>query len=62
MNLLLFAHELFHSNGGTLCLVSPLSTVRNELICGKIHEEVPTFESLYSALHRPHAAYAQPSS
>jgi anti-anti-sigma regulatory factor len=61
VNLLLFAQEFFHAHGGTVCLVSPLSSVRNELIRGNIPGAIPTFESLYSALHRPHAAYAQPS-
>ena len=61
VNLLRFAQDFFHSHGGTICLVSPLSSVRNELIRGNIPEGIPTFESLYSALHRPHAAYAQPS-
>jgi anti-anti-sigma factor len=61
VNLLLFAKEFFHANGGTVCLVSPLSSVRNELIRGNIPDTIPTFESLYSALHRPHAAYTQPS-
>ena len=57
-NLLLFAQEFFQAHGGTVCLVSPLSSVRNELIRGNIPDTIPTFESLYSALHRPHAAYA----
>lgn len=61
INLLLFAQEFFHAHGGTICLVSPLSSVRNELIQGNIPESIPTFESLYSALHRPHTAYTQPS-
>ncbi len=59
ISLLLFAQEFFQDHGGSVCLVSPLSSVRNELIRGKIPETLPTFESLYSALHRPHAAYAE---
>jgi len=58
VNLLLFAQDFFQAHGGTVCLVSPLSSVRNELIRGNIPDTIPTFESLYSALHRPHAAYA----
>jgi anti-anti-sigma regulatory factor len=58
--LLLFAQEFFQAHGGTVCLISPLSCVRNELIRGNIPDAIPTFESLYSALHRPHAAYTQP--
>ncbi|MDH5774598.1 MAG: STAS domain-containing protein [Nitrospirota bacterium] len=61
LNLLLFAQEFLNSHGGTVSIVSPLSSVRNELIRGKIPDAIPTFESLYSALHRPHAAYSQPS-
>ncbi len=61
VHLLHFAQEFFQDHGGTFCLVSPLSSVRNELIRGKIPETISTFESLYSALHRPHAAYAQSS-
>jgi len=61
VNLLLFAQEFFQAHGGTVSLVSPLSSVRNELIRVKIPNTIPTFESLYCALHRPHAAYAQPS-
>ncbi len=59
ISLLLFAQEFFQDHGGSVCLVSPLSSVRNELIRGKIPETLPTFESLYSALHRPHTAYAE---
>ncbi len=62
ISLLFFAQEFFHDHGGTVCLVSPLSTVRNELIHGNIPEAIPTFESLYSALHRPHSAYSKTSS
>lgn len=61
VGLLLFAQELFQDHGGTISLVSPLSSVRNELIRGNIPDAIPTFESLYSALHRPHAAYSQTS-
>ena len=56
-NLLLFAQDFFQAQGGTVCLVSPLSSVRTELVRGKIPETIPTFETLYDALHRPHAAY-----
>lgn len=57
--LLLFAQEFLQENGGTVSLVSPLSTVRNELIDGHVSDVIPTFESLYDALHRPHVAYAE---
>ncbi len=62
VNLLIFARDFLASHGGSFCIVSPLSSVRNELIRGNIPDSIPTFESLYSALHRPHAALAQPSS
>ena len=61
VKLLLFAQEFFHAHGGTVFVGSPLSSVRNELIRGNIPDAIPTFESIYNALHRPHAAYAQPS-
>ena len=35
MSLLLFCQEFFQDYGGTVCLVSPLSSVRNELIRAK---------------------------
>jgi len=58
LTLLQFAQEFFQENGGTVCLVSPLSSVRNELIRGNIPVNIPTFESIYDALHRPHSAYS----
>lgn len=59
VNLLRYAQDFFHGHDGTVCVVSPLSAVRNELVRGNIPEDIPTFESLYDALHRPHAAYGQ---
>jgi anti-anti-sigma factor len=59
INLLLFGQQFLQALAGTLSLVSPLSSVRNELIRGKIHDTIPTFESLYDAMHRPHSAYAE---
>ena len=56
VNLLLFAQDFFQAHGGNVCLVSPLSSVRNELILANIPDTIPTFETLFSALHRPHAA------
>jgi hypothetical protein len=61
VSLLLFAQEFFQAQEGPVCLIAPLSSVRNELIRGNIPDAIPTFESLYSALHRPHAAFAQTS-
>lgn len=62
VNLLIFAQQFIQANAGTISLVSPLSSVRNELIRGNIHNTIPTFESLYDAMHRPHSAYAECSS
>ncbi len=56
VSLLLFAQDFFQAHGGTVCLVSPLSSVRNELILANIPDTIPTFETLFSAFHRPHAA------
>ena len=56
VSLLLFAQEFFQAHGGTVCLVSPLSSVRNELMLANIPDTIPTFETLFSAFHRPHAA------
>jgi len=58
LTLLQFAQEFFQENGGNVCLVSPLSSVRNELIRGNIPDNIPTFDSIYDALYRPHTAYA----
>ncbi len=47
-----FAHEYFQANSGTLSLVSPLSTVRNELNLAKVPDVIPTYSTVYDALHR----------
>ena len=59
VNLFLFAYEFFGSHGGRLYLVSPLSSVKNELIRSRVTETIPTFETLYDAIHRPHSAYSE---
>lgn len=59
VNLLFFAQQFIQAHAGTISLISPLSSVRNELIRGKIHDIIPTFESLYDAMHRPHSAYGE---
>ena len=56
VSLLFFAQEFFLAHGGTICLVSPLSSVRNELILANIPDTIPIFETLFSAFHRPHTA------
>jgi anti-anti-sigma factor len=59
INLLIFAKEFFNSHGGDVCIVSPLSSVQNELIRSKVTENIATFGTLYDAIHRPHAAYSE---
>lgn len=59
INLLMFAKEFFTSQGGDVCIVSPLSSVKNELIRSKVTENIATFGTLYDAIHRPHAAYSE---
>lgn len=57
VNLLFFAQQFLLENSGTFSLVSPLSSVRNELVRGKIPNTIPTFDTMYDAMHRPHCAY-----
>lgn len=59
VNLFIFAHEFLQSHQGRLYLVSPLSSVKNELIRSQITKTIPTFETIYDALHRPHSAYIE---
>ncbi|MGD9852715.1 MAG: STAS domain-containing protein [Nitrospirales bacterium] len=59
VNLFTFAHEFLRSHHGRLYLVSPLSSVKNELIRSQITKTIPTFETIYDALHRPHSAYVE---
>ena len=62
VNLFIFAEEFFSSHGGRLFLVSPLSSVKNELIRSNIILKIPTYETLYDAFHRPHSAYSENAS
>ncbi|MCA9472819.1 MAG: STAS domain-containing protein [Nitrospirales bacterium] len=54
ISLLHFAHEFLQSSGGSLSLVSPLSAVQNELNLANIPDSIPTYPTLYDALHRPY--------
>ena len=54
ISLLFFAYEYFQVNSGSLSLVSPLSAVRNELNVANIPESIPTYPTVYDALHRQH--------
>lgn len=55
ISILHFAYEYVQANSGSLSLVSPLSAVRNELNIANVPESIPTYPSVYDALHRPHA-------
>ena len=55
ISLLHLANEHFQSSSGVLSLVSPLGFVRTELSRFNIHETIPTYTTVYDALHRPHA-------
>jgi len=54
IGLLHFANEYFQAHSGTLSLVSPLSAVRNELHLANVPASIPTYPTVYDALHRPH--------
>jgi len=59
VQLLFFGQEFLQAQSGTFSLVSPLSSVRNELVRGKIPGIIPTFNNMYDAMHRPHSAYQE---
>lgn len=56
ISLLDFFHEYLTSAGGKLTLISPLSAVRRILEEGGVPEHIPTFLTLYDALHRRNVA------
>ena len=55
IDLLHFAHDYFQASSADFSLVSPLSAVRNELVLANVTDLIPTYQSVYDALHRPHA-------
>ena len=59
VNLLFFGQQFLQSHLVTFSLVSPLSSVRNELVHGKVSNTIPTFKNMYDAIHRPHCAYQE---
>jgi anti-anti-sigma regulatory factor len=59
VKLLFFGQQFIQANSGTFSVISPLSSVRNELIRGKIPDTIPTFDTLYDAMHRPHSVYPE---
>lgn len=52
VNLLTFAHEFYSANEARLTLVTPLSAVRRELEDAAIPQKIPTYLTVYDALHR----------
>ena len=54
IDLLHFAHDYFQASSADFSLVSPLSAVRNELVLANVTDMIPTYQSVYDALHRPH--------
>ncbi len=54
ISLLHFAYEYFQASTASLSLVSPLSAVRNELDLANVPNSIPTYPTVYDALHRPH--------
>ena len=54
-NLLMFAHEFYSNSGNQLSLVTPLSAVRRELEEAEIPKKIPTYLTVYDALHRQKA-------
>jgi len=59
VNLIFFGQQFILAHSGTFSVISPLSSVRNELVRGKIPDTIPTFDTLYDAMHRPHSAYQE---
>lgn len=61
VNLLFFGQQFLQADLVTFSLVSPLSSVRNELVRGKVPSTIPTFNNMYDAIHRPQCAYQDSS-
>ncbi|MBA3964405.1 MAG: STAS domain-containing protein [Nitrospirales bacterium] len=59
LNLLFFWQQFLKAHSVIFSLVSPLSSVRNELVRGKVPNTIPTFNNMYDAIHRPHCAYQE---
>lgn len=58
---ILFAKEYLQESSISLILVSPLSYVRSELLTANVLHKIPTYTSVYDALHRPHSAVVSSS-
>ena len=52
LNLLTFAFDFYVSSGAQLTLVTPQSAVRSDLENADIHKTIPTYLTVYDALHR----------
>ncbi|WP_447963769.1 STAS domain-containing protein [Nitrospira sp. Ecomares 2.1] len=59
VNLLFFGQQFLQAHSITFSLVSPLSSVRNELVGGKVPGTIPIFSTMYDAIHRPQCAYQE---
>lgn len=59
VNLIFFGQQFLKAHSVPFTLVSPLSSVRNELVRGKVTSTIPTFNNMYDAIHRPHCAYQE---
>ena len=55
LNLLTFAFDFYVSSGAQLTLVTPQSSGRGDLEKANIHKIIPTYLSVYDALHRQKA-------
>ena len=55
LNLLTFAFDFYVSSGAQLTLVTPQSAVRGNLEKANIHKVIPTYLTVYDALHRQKA-------
>lgn len=59
IRLLQLSHDYFSENSGDLVLVSPLSSVRNELNLANVPNTIPVYSSVYDALHRRYTVAPQ---
>lgn len=55
VDLLSFAHEFYAASGGRLALVSPHTAARRDLEQAEITKKIPTYRTVYDALHRQNA-------
>jgi anti-anti-sigma regulatory factor len=53
LSLLDFAHDFLKANSSRVTLVCPLSSVLYELNQAQVPRKIPTYPTMYDALHRP---------